>query len=296
MRKTIVSALGGVAIFAGAAAADSIPERLMADLQADLQLTATQAAGVVGNLARETGNFRYIVEIEPVVKGSRGGVGYSQWTGSRHDDLIQWAEEGSDFSGYDVNYGFILYELQGEFAYALRRLKQTETVEEATLSFMENYLMPHKDYLHLSERMNYAKAYFDGDFSGSGCQKWHHLSVDGRLHVVATCDEILAMNDAIEEEHIAAVPAEDLQQEFDVEYLADLALLDEIVTAGNLREYIPGDFFAFQSNVALITGCTVDPFAPTVCQEALLDRIIDKTNAKGNCPPDARPEGEGFCL
>lgn len=299
MRKTFISAVGGVALFAGAAVAESIPEKLMNDLQADLDLTKAQAAGIVGNLARETGNFRYIVELNPVVKGSRGGIGYVQWTGPRHDALLAWAEEGADFSDYEVNYGYMLYELQGEFNRALTKLRQTETVAEATVAIMENYLMPHRDYLHLDERISYAKAYVNGDFDGAGCQKWHHLEVNGRIQVVATCAEILAMNEQLDDEMVQAVEPEAVRPYFVSQAQSDLITYESIASTADIPPHISSEFYRFQTMVASITGCTVDPFAPTVCQESLLDQIrqeVETSEASQGCEARSRSDAPGFCL
>ena len=68
MRITFRSALTAAAIrtAATAALADpvSVPERLMGDLQADLDLADFQAAGIVRNLAPETGNSRYLRQLK----------------------------------------------------------------------------------------------------------------------------------------------------------------------------------------------------------------------------------------
>ncbi|MDZ7822591.1 MAG: hypothetical protein U5K75_00130 [Ahrensia sp.] len=44
-------------------------------LQSDFKLTPAQAAGVSANLAFESGNFKQLQEVKPLVPGSRGGFG-----------------------------------------------------------------------------------------------------------------------------------------------------------------------------------------------------------------------------
>jgi hypothetical protein len=168
----------------------SIPERLMGDLQTDLELADFQAAGIVGNLARETGNFQFMREMNPLVSGSRGGIGYSQWTGPRHDAFLAFVGEGDPLV-YEANYGFLLEELEGPYARVLERLYETETLEEATKVFMRGYLAPHPKYRHLDERVGYAEAYLVGDFSGSGCASTHTLNVSGTIEVISECQDAI---------------------------------------------------------------------------------------------------------
>lgn len=122
----------------------AIPDRLMADLQRDLGLTQAQAAGVVGNLATETGNFQHMQEINPVVKGSRGGFGYAQWTGPRRRQYEAWAQEnGLDPTSYEANYGFLVHELTATpESRVMGDLTAAETPEQAAQVFSEQFLRP----------------------------------------------------------------------------------------------------------------------------------------------------------
>jgi len=187
MKTALVAAGAVLAIYAGASQADTIPERLMRDLQHNFELLDFQAAGIVGGLARETGNFRYIQEINPLVKGSRGGIGYAQWTGDRRVEFEVWASEDADLTSYEVNYGYLAEEFRGPYASVIERLRETEDVEEAATVFMKRYLKPHRKHRNLDERIAYAEAYLVGDFSGAGCQAEHDVDIDGRLMVVAMC-------------------------------------------------------------------------------------------------------------
>jgi hypothetical protein len=215
-----------VVMGASAAEAETIPARLMGDLQADLALADFQAAGVVGNLARETGNFRYLQEIAPVVEGSRGGIGYSQWTASRRETFEAWAGD-ADLTSYETNYGFLLHELEGPYARVVDRLRETGSAEEAAEVFMNGFLRPHRDYEHLEERVAYAEAYLDHDFTGAGCQAHHEVEVSGRLMVVSLCPETVPQ---VEEPHMGWAMAEADIEEFqhlesDIQaVIADLAL------------------------------------------------------------------------
>lgn len=187
MKTALIAAGAVLAIYAGAAQAETIPERLMHDLQHNFDLLDFQAAGIVGGLARETGNFRYIQEINPVIKGSRGGIGYAQWTGDRRVAFETWASEDADLTSYEVNYGYLAEEFRGPYASVIERLRETEDVEEAATVFMKRYLKPHRKHRNLDERIAYAEAYLAGDFSGAGCQAEHDVDIDGRLMVISMC-------------------------------------------------------------------------------------------------------------
>lgn len=129
---------------APAANSGDIGGRLAADLQRDFGLKPEQAAGVVGNLAHESGNFRTLQEIKPMVPGSRGGFGYAQWTGPRRIAFEQYAHQnGLDPTSYEANYGFLKHELQntGE-GRVLGALRSAGDVNTATQVFSNQFLRP----------------------------------------------------------------------------------------------------------------------------------------------------------
>lgn len=137
--------------------------RLSADLQRDFGLKPEQAAGVVGNLAHESGNFRTLQEIKPTVPGSRGGYGYAQWTGPRRFAFEQFAHErGLDPTSYEANYGFLKHELQntGE-GKVLAALRQAGDVNSATQVFSDQFLRP--GVPAMDSRLRFASQY-----AGSG--------------------------------------------------------------------------------------------------------------------------------
>lgn len=193
MRLSFVTAAAATIIIAGLsqAEAETVPERLMTDLQSDFELADFQAAGIAGNLARETGNFRYMQEITPLVSGSRGGLGYSQWTASRRDNFEAWAAENNhdDMMSYEANYGFLKEELNGSYRRVVSKVKETSSVEEASRVFMKYFLAPHPSYTHLDERISYAEAYLEGDFSGAGCQEQHEIYNQENMIILKMCPD-----------------------------------------------------------------------------------------------------------
>lgn len=127
-------------------------------LMADLALTENQAAGIVGNLGGESGLDPDINERHPLVEGSRGGFGWSQWTSSRRRAFETWAaNEGLDVGTDEANYGFLIRELKTTEARALRELRKTSTIEEAVDTFQRLFERPSDPDAGLSPRIRYAK-------------------------------------------------------------------------------------------------------------------------------------------
>lgn len=137
-----------------------IGKRLMNDLMADFGFTKAQAAGVVGNLDHESDGFEGLQEYNPVVKGSRGGYGYAQWTGPRRRQFEAWAKQNgySDLSSYQANYGFLKYEMTQTWEKrAVDRVKQTRSVEDAAKVFQDTFLRP--GIPHTQSRIDRARGY-----------------------------------------------------------------------------------------------------------------------------------------
>jgi hypothetical protein len=140
---------------------ESVGTRLMSDLQEVLGITKAQAAGIVGNFDHETGGFKYLQEIEPVVPGSKGGRGFAMWTGPRRKAFEAWsAENNLNPDSYDASFGFFIHEVQntneGRF---MEALEKTTTAEEAAKVFSRNYLRPGKP--RMSKRISASTNYYN---------------------------------------------------------------------------------------------------------------------------------------
>ena len=136
-------------------------KKLFQDIEETLGLEPHQVAGLVGNFDHETGGFKFMKEINPVVKGSRGGLNFAQWTGSRHDNLLNYAKENNlKPDSYAAGFGFFIDEVQntreGKF---LEKLQASKTVEEAATIVSEKYLRPGKPML--SKRIALSKSYLE---------------------------------------------------------------------------------------------------------------------------------------
>lgn len=133
--------------------APSVKQSLMRDLGLEDHI----AAGIVGNLQHESGNFKSLQEKNPLVKGSRGGFGWAQWTGPRRKAFEKWAKERNlDVTSDAANYGFLLHELtQTGEKKVLKALQRTKTAEEAAEIFSNVFLRP--GIPHMSSRKRFAK-------------------------------------------------------------------------------------------------------------------------------------------
>jgi len=135
---------------------------LMGDLEETLGLTKEQAAGFVANLDHETLGFKFMQEIKPTVKGSKGGYGFAQWTGSRRKAFEAWAQKNNaPINSYEANFGYLIHEIrntpEGRF---MKDLEKTTTAKEAARVVSEKYLRPGKP--NLKSRFDKAEKYNKG--------------------------------------------------------------------------------------------------------------------------------------
>jgi hypothetical protein len=111
-------------------------KRIIRDLIRDFQLDVPSCAAIVGNFGHETGGFTKLQEIKPTVSGSRGGYGWAQWTGPRRRSYESWCDKHTlDPSTYDANYGFAKYELQNDYAAALKRVRAPGSLRDKVVAF-----------------------------------------------------------------------------------------------------------------------------------------------------------------
>lgn len=121
----------------------AIGQKLQDHLMSEYGFTKEQAAGFVGTLGYESGNFTTMQEKNPV-GGGRGGWGYAQWTDSgganRRSEFEAYAKANNlDPSSYEANVGFMDHELKGKYANAVDEIKKTSTPEEAAKATLVHY-------------------------------------------------------------------------------------------------------------------------------------------------------------
>jgi hypothetical protein len=151
------------------------------NLMRDLGLTADQAAGIVGNMAAESGVENARVQgSRPGEKGvlkvdGKTGYGIVQWTSQgRQQALADYAKSrGADLSkplSMDIEYQFFLKEFKGKYGHVLSQLKQAKDVKTASTIFMQQYEVPagYKTEAKIMERYNMSKPVYDKLALGQG--------------------------------------------------------------------------------------------------------------------------------
>jgi len=124
--------------------------KLIDDLKSQFGMTTEQAAGFVGNLWHETGGFKFMQELKPTIKGSRGGLAFAQWTGDRRDDFENLLKELGDLpaESYEGNWAMISEEFDTTEKSALNKILNTDSVVEAAKATSNHYLRPGKPQLN----------------------------------------------------------------------------------------------------------------------------------------------------
>jgi len=113
---------------------------MMAELMREFKLTDWQAAAVAGNAGVESSGFEIMQERRPVAPGSRGGLGWFQWTGPRRVQFESWTRARDiDPASYEANVGFLIHEMRRGEARAVQALRAARNLEEATVAFERAY-------------------------------------------------------------------------------------------------------------------------------------------------------------
>jgi tape measure domain-containing protein len=161
---------GGTAAAGGSSGsrkqAESLGAQIAKSLQQALKLSPAQAAGVVGNLMRESRLNPRVNEGGTVgLPRGVGGYGLAQWTGTRQQDLIRFAGGAAAASNLQTQLRFIVSELMGPESKALASLRRASSPEEAAVVFERDY--ERSGVKALGERKANARRVF-GEIAGSG--------------------------------------------------------------------------------------------------------------------------------
>lgn len=106
----------------------------------DFGVTVEEAAAVFGNAGYESLGFTKLQEIKPVVKGSRGGYGWFQWTGPRRRAFEAYCKKnGFDPSSNDANYKFLFVELTTTEKRSLDKLKAASGLDNKVIAFEDAF-------------------------------------------------------------------------------------------------------------------------------------------------------------
>lgn len=121
---------------------------LIERLSKDLNISVEAASGIVGNLASETGDFKHLQELNPVVPGSRGGAGWAMWTGPRRKDFEAFT--GGDTTNPEANYAYLVHDLKDNYPQVLAQLQQTNNPLAAAKIIHDKFLIPGVPHLRKS--------------------------------------------------------------------------------------------------------------------------------------------------
>ena len=114
------------------------------------------AIGFTGNFGIESQYNPGINEINPVVAGSRGGFGLSQWTGPRRRDLEAFAQQrGTALDDTDMQLDFLVHELNTTERGARDAIYSAQDPETAARLVSEKFLRP--GIPHLDRRIEEAR-------------------------------------------------------------------------------------------------------------------------------------------
>lgn len=133
---------------------------LMRRLIAEFNISILDAAAVAGNGGHESGGFTKLQEIKPVVKGSRGGYGWFQWTGPRRRDYEAWCKaKGLDPASDEANYGFLVHELRTTEKKAVPATMKAKTLRDKVIAFEMAY--ERAGVKHYDSRVRWAEIALD---------------------------------------------------------------------------------------------------------------------------------------
>ena len=156
---------------------EDLGQRLMQDVQEALGLNKMQAAAIVGNFAHETGNFKYVDEIDGPGKNvaqytdmasnisqeerNKLNVEDALKKGLRKTAFKTYATKNNlDPNSFDTGFKFFIYEIQNtNEGRVIEKLESAKTLEEATRIFSKGYLRPGKP--KMDSRISYANSYFN---------------------------------------------------------------------------------------------------------------------------------------
>lgn len=108
----------------------------MDKLITDFKFDVLDAAAVMGNAGHESIGFTTLQEMKPVVKGSKGGYGWFQWTGPRRRLFEAYCDRNKlNPASREANYAFLFVELTGSEKGAVAKTKAAKGLQAKTKAF-----------------------------------------------------------------------------------------------------------------------------------------------------------------
>lgn len=104
------------------------------------QCVDLDAGAVFGNAGTESLGLTVLQEIHPVISGSRGGLGWFQWTGPRRRAYEGYcARNNLDTQAPDTNYAYLFVELSGDYKPAVAKMVAAQGLNAKVLAFEKAY-------------------------------------------------------------------------------------------------------------------------------------------------------------
>jgi len=140
---------------------------IMRLLMADFDLGEMDAAAILGNLGHESGGFKFLQELKPMVPGSAGGYGWAQWTGPRRREFEAYCERNAlDPASDKANYGFLFVELKGSEKLAIFAVKVATTLYDKVVAFEKHF--ERAGVKHYDSRLKWAEKALDAYRAATG--------------------------------------------------------------------------------------------------------------------------------
>jgi hypothetical protein len=129
----------------------------MEKLIADFGLKDFQAAGLLGNIGEECDGFREMQEKKPLIPGSKGGLGWAQWTGPRRTKFEAFCSAKGLTPFADAgNYGFLKEELSSSQAMSLAAVQKAASIGKAVRTFEATFERAKAGLEHFDRRDQWA--------------------------------------------------------------------------------------------------------------------------------------------
>lgn len=130
---------------------------IMEKLIADFSLKDFQAAGLLGNIGEECDGFREMQERKPLIPGSKGGLGWAQWTGPRRTKFEAFCSaKGLTPFADAANYGFLKEELSSSQAMSLAAVQKAASIGKAVRTFEATFERAKAGLEHFDRRDQWA--------------------------------------------------------------------------------------------------------------------------------------------
>lgn len=156
--------------------------KVIYDLIHALPLSVLDGAAIAGNGGHESEGFTDITEDKPTIKGSRGGLGWFQWTGKRRRAFEAWCKaKGYKYHEDRANIGFLIHELRTTEAKAIGAVKRAATLEGKVKAF--ELAFERAGVKHYASRTTYARRALDA-WNASPLGKGNPATPAGRVPAV----------------------------------------------------------------------------------------------------------------